>query len=138
LIRKVTEDGEDKEYRTELSNIFYYKNGNSEKATVILFSYDFSSGSNADCHHCFPKMEIATFAFVNKNWVKIKFIEGWTEAQGDFGEAPKVKFQNYNNINCLVTIWNHSANGNGDYLITSYYNIETLKEIKTISKKIDE
>ena len=136
LIRKITENGIIKEYRTALSNTFYYKTGGIEKAIIVLFSYDFSSGEKADCHICFPKMEIATFALKGEKWTKVKFVEGWTEAQGSFGEGPTVQFQKYNNINCLATTLKVFMNGRGEYLVASYYDIETLKNIKTVSKRI--
>lgn len=135
LIRKVNRDGAELEFRTKIANTFYYKTGTQEKALVILYSYEFEKENEEilSCHACHPEFEIAYFSLVNNIWSKQKFIQNWKESTGSWGEGAELKFQNYNKVNCLIL--NSSYGNNGvfhDYI--DYYNIDTLKKIKSIVK----
>jgi hypothetical protein len=133
LIRKVKRSGAEMEFRTELVKIFYYKVGQQQKALVILFSYDFTSGEAEDCHICHPEMEMATFQFSNNNWSKTKFVQNWKEATGSWGAGPELEVKKLNAVNCLVLTSSYGNNGDfNDYI--DYYNIETLKKVKSIKK----
>lgn len=137
LIRKVKKDGAEKEFRTEMAKIFYYKIGTVDKAAVILFSYEFELGDKGPeaivCHVCYPEMEIATFILSGQEWTKQKFVQNWKGATGSWGEGPKLQFKKLNAVNCLVMASSYGNQGEfHDY--TDYYNIETLKKVKSIIK----
>ena len=96
LIRKVNRDGTEMEFRTELTKTFYYSVGQKQKAVVILFSYDFTSGEAEDCHICHPEIEIATFEYSNGNWTKTKFVQNWKESTGSWGAGPELQVKKLN------------------------------------------
>ena len=133
LIRKVNRDGAEKEFRKELAKIFYYTVGQQQKVAIILFSYNFTSGEAEECHACHPEMEIATFEYSNGNWSKTKFVQNWKESTGSWGAGPELQFKKLNAVNCVVMTSSYGNNGDfHDYI--DYYNIETLKKIKSIQK----
>ena len=137
LIRKVKRDGYDVELRTEIGKSFYYNINGQRKVIVILFSYSYSDGVNRDeCHVCRPEFDIAHFSDLSGNWAKQSFIENWSDATGSWGNADDIYFETYNNILCLKisgTYGNH-----GTFIsYTNYYDIETLKKIKSIEKTLD-
>jgi hypothetical protein len=133
LIREVNRDEGEMEFRTVLKKIFYYKAGQQQKAAVVLFSYDFTSGEAKFCHPCYPEMEIATFNLTGQTWTKQKFVLNWKDATGSWGEGPELQFKILNGINGLVTKFSYGNQGEfHDY--TDYYNIETLKKVKSITK----
>jgi hypothetical protein len=138
LIRKVSEDGRPKEYRTAIQNTFYYKSGNIDKAAVILFSYEYVNGQKLDGHASTPKIDVVTFVISNSNWVKRKIVEDWKIPQPGFGEGPKFHFKKLNNINCIFSTFDAFYNGKGNYSVTEYYNVETLKKVKSTSTKISD
>lgn len=133
LIRKVNRDGANMEFRTELAKTFYYTIGQQQKASVILFSYNYTSGEAESCHSCHPEMEIATFEYSNGNWTKTKFVQNWKESTGSWGAGPELQLKKINTVNCLVMTSSYGNNGEfHDYI--GYYNIETLKKNKSVIK----
>jgi hypothetical protein len=129
LIRKVNRDGAELEFRTEIGKIFYYKIGTQQKASVILFSYDYTSGEKSDCHACSPEFEVANFILTNNTWTKQKFVQNWKESTGSWGEPADLKLKVHNKINCLELSLSYGNQGNFE-TTTTYYNIETLKKVK--------
>ncbi len=135
LIRKVNRDGAELEFRTKIANTFYYKTGTQEKAIVVLYSYEFLTEIEeiSSCHACHPEFEIAYFTLLNNSWTKQKFIQNWKESTGSWGEGSELQFKIFNKVNCLVLISSYGNQGEfHDYI--DYYNIETLKKIKSIVK----
>jgi hypothetical protein len=137
LIRKVNRDGANIEFRTKIEKTFYYNVGNLKKALVILYSYryDEANNENESCHACFPEFEIAYFSLSNGNWVKNKFIQNWKESTGSWGNGAELEIKDYNKVKCLV-IKSSYGNQGEFYDYTDYYNIETLKKIKSLKKRI--
>lgn len=132
------ENGDIREYRTSVQNIFYYKIGKVEKATAVITSYDYTNGVKESCHGCTPILDVIVFKLKNSKWVKVKIKKGWDIPQPGFGEGAVFQLKKLNKINCLYSFFNTSYNGRGEYEVTTYYNIETLKEVKSISKKISD
>jgi outer membrane protein OmpA-like peptidoglycan-associated protein len=134
LVRKIQRDGYDVELRTEIGKTFYYKINDQQKAIVILFSYSYTDGVNKDdCHACRPEFEVATFSNIFGNWMTQRFVENWSEASGSWGKADEVTFEKYNNVNCIKI--SGSYGNQGTFIsYTNYYDIETLKKIKSIEK----
>lgn len=130
LNRTIIRVGEEFHFKTIIGKYFYYVSNGINKVTVILFSYDYTDGEKADCHACHPEMEIATFKFTGEKWIKEKFIQNWKESSGAWGEPPEIEFKAIDDTNCLITKFNYSARGNSNTIIT-YYNLETLKKIRS-------
>lgn len=136
LIRKIIREGYDIEFRTEIEKIFYYKVGHTKKAIVILYSYRYDTANDVIdfCHLCFPEFEMAYFSCINKNWVKNKFIQNWEGSTGSWGKGAALEMKDYNNVKCLVLKSRDGYQG-VFYEFTTYYNIETLKLIKSLNKE---
>ncbi|MEI7979707.1 MAG: SHOCT domain-containing protein [Bacteroidota bacterium] len=130
LIRKIIRDGVEYEFRTRLVYTFYYSKKQIPKAVAILYSYDFTNGSKADCHACHPEMEIATFEFSNGEWIKKKFIQNWEGSTGYWGDGAEIVFEKFNNIDCILVRSTYSNGGKSEDYIT-YYNAESLKVVKS-------
>lgn len=123
--------------RTAIAKKFYYKAGTIEKVAVILLSYEFEMRDNGpeavSCHVCYPQMEIATFLFAGQEWTKQKFIQNWKGATGSWGEGPELQLKKLGAVYCLVLKSSYGNQGEfHDYI--DYYNIETLKKVKSIKK----
>lgn len=137
LIKKITNGTEQQEFRVQISNIFYYNVGTQQKAIVILFAYeiDDNSGDVVNCHACYPEFEIATFALTDNQWTKQRFVQSWEGARGAWGEGAEVSLETYKKKKCLVL--KHSYGNHGEfYDYIDYYDVETLKKIRTKTKKI--
>ena len=130
LIRKVNRDGADLEFRTKIANTFYYETGTQEKAVAILYSYEFDTEISS-CNLCHPEFEIAYFTLINNSWTKQKFIQNWKESSGSWGEGAELQFKIFNKVNCLV-LKSSSGNRGEFHVYIDYYNIETLKKVKSI------
>ncbi len=128
----------DKTYEEVIEKKIYYKVVQIQKVKVMLFLYDITDGSRSSCHACTPRIDVATFTLVSGNWKLKKLKENWEIPQPGFGEGPKFQFKKFNNVECLQTSFDAFYNGRGDYKVTEYYNIETLKLVKSISKKISD
>ena len=81
-------------------------------------------------------MEIATFEFLNGGWIKKKFIQNWEASTGSWGDGAEIVFEKLNNIDCILLRWTYGNGGIYDEYST-YYNAETLKEVKSIVKKFE-
>lgn len=133
LVRKVSRDGAELTFKTEIGKIFYYSKGGLQKALVILYSFDYSDGQISECHACFPEIELATFAYTANSWKKIKFVENWSESTGTWGQPPTISLKKYKGTLCFEMVSSYSQGGEGESFIT-YYDIETFKKLKEISE----
>ena len=127
--RLINERNGNNEFRTAIGEKFYYKIGNTRKAIVVLFSYDYSSGEKKDCHGCYPDFDLATFSYSNEKWKKTRFIKSWEGASGTNGEPASISVKYFKNTLCLVVSFEYFHRGEFE-TFTNYYNIETLEEVK--------
>ena len=102
----------------------------------MLFSYVPSYEKDLNPGYSwFSEMDIATFAFTGDNWTKQNFVQNSKEASLTYGNEPKAQFTKYNNINCLVMTFITDFGRSGRSIEVSYYNIETLKKVKSNYKE---
>ena len=134
LIRYVARDGNNVELRTKKGTPFYYKLKGQQMMTIILFSYTYENGYLSDCHVCRPEFDVATFSNTNGIWTKQCFIENWSGGSGSWGNEDEVTFETYNNIDCIKISGSYGNQGTFTSY-THYYDIETLKKIKSIEKE---
>ncbi len=132
---KVEATGDREQLKTSLAHIFYYKKNNLNKAAVVLFTFEYSSGKDEvrwNCHACGAVVSIATFTLSSNNkWTKTKFVENWEIPQEGYGINPPLQLKNYKNTTCLYLKYNGNRLDEPPFY-EYYYDIESLNRIKWI------